>query len=66
MTDPEAGQTWKHYKGNTYYIMGTGRSAEDGARVVIYRDDETIWVRSYVSFMSLTTASTPRFIKISE
>jgi len=44
---------YKHYKGNLYEVLSTGRHSESEEWMVIYRtlyDDGSIWIRPYDMF----------------
>ena len=45
---------YKHYKGNLYEVLSTGRHSETEEWMVIYRtlyDDGSIWIRPYEMFI---------------
>lgn len=55
---PQAGEIYKHFKGNDYLIIGIGtladNSIEDFEDCVVYKrlKDDTLWMRSITEFMS--------------
>jgi hypothetical protein len=69
---PEAKQIWRHYKGHTYVIVGTGRIEATFVPAVIYRELEggglgDMWVRSFDDFLAYIDFGTgvqPRFERI--
>ena len=49
---PEPNETWRHYKGGSYRIIGVGRIEATMELVVIYVSAVgQIWVRPLVNFM---------------
>jgi hypothetical protein len=44
---------YKHYKGNTYEVIGVATHSEDETKLVVYRPtygDKALWVRPYEMF----------------
>lgn len=64
---PEKGETWQHYKGNHYEILGVGYS-ERGTPVVIYAEAGTggakIYSRDLSNFLSTLEDHKCRFVRI--
>lgn len=59
---PRPGETWRHWKGNTYQILATGRDEKTGAHVVIYQSEKgDVWVRELTSFLERIPSGEPRF-----
>lgn len=55
-SEPKPGQTYTHYKGNAYNVIGIGRlEASPDKRMVIYKSetDEDSWLRPIDDFMAL-------------
>lgn len=50
---PLQGEMWRHFKGNTYTIVGVGRHTETEEQYVVYKKEEAgeIWIRSLDNFM---------------
>jgi hypothetical protein len=45
---------WRHYKGNYYYVIGTGRHTETEESVVIYLDSiNRVWTRPLEMFLEV-------------
>lgn len=62
---------YRHYKGNKYEVIGTGKDTETEEVVVIYRplyeSDVAYWVRPYGIFISdvvVDGVNIARFMKI--
>lgn len=50
--EPAPGR-YRHYKGNTYEVIGTARHSETGDRLVVYRPEygaRELWVRPLAMF----------------
>lgn len=63
------GDTFKHYKGDYYKIIGVGRHANTGVKYVYYKDSyEMRWIRTIKEFNSVvklhTGHSIQRFSKV--
>ena len=44
---------YRHYKGNTYIVLGVARHSETGEELVVYRQDygeRSLWVRPKAMF----------------
>lgn len=51
---PQAGETWKHFKGNKYRIVAIAEHSETGEEMVVYQalyGDGKIWTRPLGMFM---------------
>ena len=66
---------YKHYKGNTYNVLGVGRHTEADDYFVVYSPVESkpgapaIWLRPYQMFLETVEVegeTIPRFRKIEE
>lgn len=71
MIFPQAGETWRHYQGDDYRIVGFGYDEETGRPNIHYRRDEldeaVIWVRDVGDFLAWLHTGVadyqPRFVK---
>jgi len=58
---------YKHYKGNTYEVIGVARHSEDETELVVYRPtygERGLWVRPLAMFIETITIDgkeIPRF-----
>lgn len=43
----EVGKTYKHYKGNIYKIIATGKNSENLEEMIVYQSvkDNQVWIR---------------------
>lgn len=61
---------YKHYKGNTYEVIGVAKHSEDETELVVYRPtygDRALWVRPFDMFnetIEIDGKPTPRFAYI--
>ena len=61
---------YRHYKGNTYEVLGVAQHSETRERLVVYRsvkDYSEIWVRPYDMFVEHVDVNgevQPRFTRI--
>lgn len=49
------GQRWRHYKGETYEVVGIASTESDRQQMVVYRHPGTVgsmWIRPVESFLS--------------
>ena len=46
----QAKEKYRHYKGNIYEIVGVGKHTETMEDMVIYQDDNHVWVRPLEMF----------------
>ncbi|MCB9963991.1 MAG: DUF1653 domain-containing protein [Rhodospirillales bacterium] len=64
------GQKYRHYKGNTYNVIGMGKHTETLEEFVIYQDSrekEKIWIRPKAMFfetVEMDGKTIPRFEEI--
>ena len=60
---PTAGESWRHWKGGLYRIVGLAYDVRDCDMVVLYqaRDDGPLWIRPLGNFLGLAMADKPRF-----
>lgn len=69
MQQPVNGR-YRHYKGNTYEVIGVAQHSETGELLVVYRPEygeRRLWVRPVSMFMESVTVdgkSVPRFVPI--
>jgi hypothetical protein len=67
---PNAGETYRHYKGNAYEVLHIGKHTETEEDLVIYRavdKPEQVWVRPAAMFMETVEwegRQVPRFIHL--
>ena len=58
---------YRHYKGNTYEVIGVATHSEDESELVVYRPnygDKGLWVRPFVmfnEFVEVNGKTVPRF-----
>ena len=45
-----AKEKYRHYKGNTYEIIGVGKHTETMEDMVVYQDDNHVWIRPLEMF----------------
>lgn len=64
----KAGQYYRHFKGNLYYVIEIATHTETGEKMVVYRDtnyDQKVWVRPLEMFeekvMNAEGKLVPRF-----
>lgn len=63
---------YKHYKGNTYEVIGVARHSEDETDLVVYRPtygERDLWVRPLAMFtesVEINGKEIPRFAFIGE
>lgn len=51
---PQPGETWQHFKGNIYTIIGIAKDAETEEQHVVYKSlDGIIWMRPLDNFMQV-------------
>ncbi len=61
---------YRHYKGNTYEVLGIARHSETGELMVVYRPEygeRALWVRPRAMFLEDVTVaghSQPRFARL--
>lgn len=61
---------YRHYKGNTYEVVGIARHSESGELLVVYRPEygeRALWVRPLAMFLEEVTVngcSQPRFARL--
>ncbi|MFZ5755267.1 MAG: DUF1653 domain-containing protein [Pseudomonadota bacterium] len=61
---------YRHYKGNTYEVLGVARHSETGEMLVVYRPEygeRALWVRPAAMFMEdvvIEGRSMPRFARL--
>ncbi len=64
--------TYKHFKGNTYRVVGTARHSETLEELVVYsklNNPDDLWVRPMASFVEkvlIEGTETDRFLFIEE
>lgn len=69
-SDIRAGQAWRHFKGNTYYVLHLAKHSETGEALVIYVKDDgdgTVWARPasmWLEVVERNGKSQPRFALI--
>ena len=69
MTEVKAGQKYRHFKGNRYTVVAVGRNTETMEDMVVYRDDEHVWIRPLAMFCETVEKNGetfPRFSLISD
>lgn len=49
---PEAGDIYRHFKGNIIQIVGIAKHTETMEDMVIYEHDDMLWVRPLDMFLS--------------
>jgi hypothetical protein len=60
----EAG-TYRHWKGKTYQVLGTGTHTETGESLVVYQDSMgRIWIRPDTMFSEIMENGNQRFAPI--
>lgn len=70
MEKPQAGEKYRHFKGNEYEIICVGKDSETEEEKVVYKDlsDESkIWIRPLEMFMDMKETEggeVKRFTKI--
>jgi hypothetical protein len=63
---------YKHYKGNTYEVIGVATHSEDETELVVYRPtygERALWVRPLVMFtetVNVNGQAIPRFAFVAE
>lgn len=61
---------YRHYKGNTYEVIGIARHSESGELLVVYRPEygeRALWVRPLAMFLEEVTVDgrrQPRFARL--
>lgn len=48
----EIGKKYKHFKGNIYEVVCIAKDTETLKDMVVYKDENHIWVRPYEMFIS--------------
>lgn len=67
--EPAPGR-YRHYKGNTYQVIGIARHSESGEWLVVYRPEygeRALWVRPRDMFLETVTVDgveQPRFARL--
>jgi hypothetical protein len=65
MNKPKRGEFYKHYKGDTYQIIGDAFHTEDAEVLILYKsvNGKTVYARPYDIFVGSIDGN-PRFKKI--
>lgn len=70
MRSPQAGEVWRHYKGNRYRVNLIGTNEADKAPVVVYYradgSEDTMWVRPVSSWLEEIDDDGSRFELVEE
>ena len=69
MEDKTVGVLYKHYKGNTYIVVGEGKHTETGEELVIYTSSTLngpFWCRPKEMFHGYTEDGVKRFTQIGD
>lgn len=63
MDKPKPQQTFRHFKGSSYVVLGIGKYEPNQEEVVIYQSlkDDQIWVRPLVVWNEAVSPGQPRF-----
>lgn len=63
---PEAGTSWRHFKGGLYGVMTNACLDTTGEHFVVYQSEENAlrWARHIVSWLENTPEGKPRFARV--